>query len=237
MSINKLVPIRDSIFDACDDMGVDITGQIPTLTRWAVKAEKLIGSYYGWKKKKAVLDIKNCKAKLPCGAMQVQYVIAGDQGCDCNDLIVSLNSWTTTFKPALNETFLVVDTGGVNNFECYGIKWEIQDNCLVFERNMNGQKITIQYLGYEEDCDGFIEVNENHVDAIANYIKWKFAERSRYSPIKMDHSDVAKNKNEWKESRAIAVAEDSEISDTDRQQISFMLHDPYCGWGLEIGMH
>ena len=237
MSINKLVPVRDAIFNACDDMGIDTTGQTPTLTRWAVAAEKKIGSYYGWKKKWAVLDVKNCKAKLPCGAMKVQYILVGDHGCDCNDLVTNLSGWATTFVPAINDTFLVIDTGGSNSFQCSGVKWEVQDNALVFERNMNGHKITVQYLGYEEDCDGFIEVNENHVDAIVAYIKWKFADRSRYSPIKMDHTDVAINKNEWKEERAMAIADDSEISDTDRQQITAMLHDPYVGHGLEIGMH
>ena len=59
----------------------------------------------------------------------------------------------------------------------------------------------------------------------------------RYSPIKMDHTDILYSNNKWKEERAMAIADDSEISDTDRQQISSMLHDPYIGWGLEIGMH
>jgi len=236
MSINKLIPIRDAVFEACEDMGIDTTGQIPTLTRWAIKAERKIGSYYGWKKKKAVLDIVNCKAKLPQGAMKVQYVLIGDHGCDCDDIITSLNSWIGTFQPAANDTFLVIDTAGDENFSC-GTRWEVQDNCIVFQKNMNGQKITIQYLGYVEDCDGFIEINENHVEAVTAYIKWKFAERSRYSPIKMDHNDIAKNKNEWKELRSEAMADDSEISDTDRNDIVAMLHDPFVGFGLEKGMY
>jgi hypothetical protein len=237
MSINKLLPVRDAIFNACEDMGVDTTGQIPTLTRWAVDAEKKIGSYYGWVKKRAVLDVVGCKAKLPCGAMKVQYALVGDHGCDCTELISNLNAWAMTFRPAANETFLIVDTIDSNNFQCYGNRWEVQDNSIVFQNNLDGQKVTIQYLGYQEDKNGFIMVNENHVMPIVSYIKWKFAERSRYSPIKMDHTDIAYLKNQWKEERAEAVAADSELSETERAEIVSMLHDPYIGFGLELGMH
>ncbi len=236
MSINKLISIHDSVFNAQKDMGIDTTADVPTLTRWAVEAEREIGSYYGWKKQNAVLTGVGCIAYLPCQAMRVQYVIMGDHGCDCGDLVRSVSTFASNVSATVNDTFFVVDKP-TEEFMCGGINWEVQNNKLVFQGSVDGQKLTIQYLGYELDCDGFPMVNENHIVAISNYIKWKFAERSRFSPIKMDHADIAYMQRRWVEEKLMARAEDSQISETDREQIVSMLHDPYIGFGLNCGMH
>jgi len=232
MSINKLVTIRDAIYNACEDMGIETTSQIPTLTRWAYDAEKRIGSYYGWTKHRAVLDVNNCRAELPCGAMTVQYVMFGDYGCGCADLMNCISNWAQNFNPASNEIFLAVDFPDKQNFCGYGHNWEVQNNSLIFKSDFDGQKVTIQYLGYAEDKDGFLEVNENHIPAIVSYIKWNFAKRSRYSAIKMEYGDIQLNESEWLKNRAIAIADDSYLSDTERQHIVHGLNDPWIGFGL-----
>ena len=160
MSINKLVNIREAVFDATEDMGIDVSSQIPLMTNWALKAEKKIGSYYGWKKKRAVLDVKGCTAALPIGAMAVQFVVHGDHGCDCEELVGNVSRWASSFDASSNEVFLVIDYPELGSTtSCYGNDWETQDNKLVFKDNMDGDKVTIQYLGYECDEDGFIRIN------------------------------------------------------------------------------
>lgn len=236
MSINRLISIHDAVFNAQKDMGVDTTADVPTLTRWAVEAEREIGSYYGWKKQNAVLTGVNCIAYLPCQAMKVQYVIMGDHGCECGDLVRSISTYASNASATINDTFFVVDRAS-DEFMCGGINWEVQNNKLVFQGSVDGQKLTIQYLGYELDCDGFLMVNENHIVAIADYIKWKFAERSRYSPQKMDHGDIGYLQRRWVEEKLMARADDSQISETDREQIVSMLHDPFSGFGLSYNMN
>src|SRR5690349_4075757 len=91
MSVNKLVSIKNAVQDTFEDTGIDITKDIPVFTRWALNAEKEIGSFYSYRKKRAVLTINECRAKLPCDAMSVQIVVNGDQGCDCADLFNRCN--------------------------------------------------------------------------------------------------------------------------------------------------
>ena len=64
----------------------------------------------------------------------------------------------------------------------------------------------------------------------------KFAERSRFSPLKMDHTDVRELERKWRQERNMAVAADSELSETERQDTLDILHDPYVGYGLNVGM-
>ena len=87
MSINKLISIKSAVYEALDDMGQDITRDIPTFMRWATQAEKEIGSPYSWRRKRVVLNVKGCRAKLPMGAMTVKRVVIGDHGCDCEELL------------------------------------------------------------------------------------------------------------------------------------------------------
>lgn len=245
MSINKIISIHDAIYNTFEDTGLDLKTEIPTFTRWAVDAEKKIGSFYGWKKLQQVITGIECRAPLPKEAMRVQRVVFGDYGCDCGILMQNTGNWIMNnmdngnFASIGSEAlFLNVDISTSDPGFCAlnGYPYQVQNNNLVFGQNIDKQKFTIQYLGFEVDCDGFLMVNENHIDAIVAYIKWKLAERSRYSPIKMDHSDVLYNKSEWKELRGQAMADDSELSPEEQYSIASMLHDPYSGWGLSVGM-
>ncbi len=237
MSINKFITIKDAIFDSFQDMGVDITTQTPIFMRWATRAEKQIGSYYGWKKLRAVITAKGCTAELPCGAMRVQVAVMGDHGCDCGELMGGISSWASSVVVTQNEIFLNIDKPDGNQFECAGIKYSIQDNKMVFQKNIDGQKLTIQYLGLAEDCDGFLLVSENHIEAINTYIQLRYAQRSRFSPVKMTEWDVKELKNEYDRQVAHARAEDSALTDTERKEIVAMLNDPYSGWGMDVHSH
>ncbi len=111
----------------------------------------------------------------------------------------------------------------------------MQDNCIVFASNMDGQKVTIEYLGLEEDCDGFVMISENHVPAIIEFIMWKFCVRSRFSQIKMDLADIQMHKQEYNRLVSDARAMDGELTPSERAQCVAMLHDPLSGYGLFIG--
>lgn len=241
MSINKLITIKDAINDAFEDIGIDTTFQMPIFMRWATRAEKEIHSYYGWVKKHKVLTFTGCTVKLPIDAMRVQYVLMGDHGCECTDLISSVSRWASSSVSVANttvsqnEVFLVIDKAD-DSFGCSGIYYEIQDNSLVFRNNYEEQQVTIQYLGLNEDCDGFLMVGENHIDAINYYIKYRYATRSRFSPVKMELGDVMYFKKEWERLCKEARADDAIPSEPERAAIVAMLHDPYVGWGLNVGM-
>jgi len=238
MSINKLISIKEAILEASEDMGFDLTRDKPVFAMWAVRAEKDIGSYYSYIRKRAVLTIKNCRAELPCSAAYLKAVVYGDHGCDCGELFAGLYGWglqweaggTTLFGA---EIFSVVDPLG--SFSLYGERYEVQNNCIVFSTNMDGQKVTVEYLGLEEDCDGFVMINENHVPAIIEYIMWKFCVRSRFSQIKMDLGDIQMHQREYNRLVADSRAIDATLTPMEREACVAMLHNPVSGFGLSIG--
>lgn len=254
MGINKLISVKVPVLNAIQDMGIDITKDVPTFTRWAVWAEKHgIGSYYSLQRKRAVLKVNGCVAELPCEASFVQGVLLGDFGCDCGDLFSMCFNSFGIVGAATTDTFLIIDRPDTNQqVSILGIKWEVQNNKLIFKQNLNAlnvnstttvpqittpQKVTIQYLGIETDKDGFPMVVEGHQEAIAAYIGYMFCKRSRFSPVKMDHGDLQWHWREWMRLASEARASDAELSDTDRQEIAAMISDPYIGRGMEVGMH
>lgn len=236
MSINKFVSIKIPVSHAFDEMGIDITRDKPTFTKWAVRAEKDIGSYYSYKRQRKVLDIVNCRAALPINAAYLKTALLGDHGCECGELFRGVYSWASSISITTNEVFILVDNSGASCFDCCGVTWEVQDNNLVFNKDLNGQKVTVEYLGLEEDCDGFVLINENHIPAIIQFIKWKYAERSRFTPNKMDHMDVKYNKDEYFRLVSDARAEDNTLTDSQRAEIVALIHDPFSGYGLDVSV-
>ncbi len=241
MSINKLISIKNPINDAMDNLGLDHVQDMPIFTTWATLAEKKIGSYYQFKKKRAVLDIKNCIAELPSDARYIQRAILGDLGCDCTDLfnltcsLIPMSSTVLNASPSLN-SFLIVDMGAGYREITGSIPHVIQDNKIILNQNLDGQKLTIQYLGYSTDCDGFMEIGENHVDAIQWFITWKYWYRKRnLSPMEQGKMNTAQK--EWNRECAHARATDGELTESERTEMVKILHDPLAGPGLDLGMH
>lgn len=226
------------MLQAAKDMGIDLTRDKPTFAMWAVRAEKDIGSYYSYKRIRKVLTISGCRAELPCAAAYLKAAVLGDHGCDCDKLMGSLYSWASSVTASSNQVFLLIDQPDTSDQFCLGgISWEVQDNSLLFNKNLDGQKVTIEYLGLEEDCDGFVLCNENHVPAIIEFIMWKFCVRSRFSQNKMDAGDVKEHKYEYFRLASDAKALDATLTDIERAEIVAMLHDPFTGIGLDIGMN
>lgn len=239
--MNKLISIRNAIIDAMELCGADHDKDLPVFTRWATLAEKNIGSYFQYVKKIAVLEVKNCIACLPEDAAYIQRAILGDHGCDCTDLFARFCSkrygsgpYATT-SPDVN-SFMIVDIGSGIHDGYTLINHTVQDNKLIFEHNYDGQKVTIQYLAYQTDCDGFLMISENHVEAITFNILWKYYLRKK-RPSNEDFYKIREYKTDWFRELRNSRAKDAELTETDRLKIVEMIHDPYIGYGLAVGMH
>jgi len=238
MSINKFIPLKDIIYNAFEDMAIDINHDFPTFKRWALAAETEISSFYSLKKETVVLVVCGCVATLPQKARIVRAVVAGDCGCDCGDLIDNLLTWATgqtAFNPG--QVFLSVDVPDMSRPLFTGLKYNIVDNQLVFSQNLDGQSITVQFRGLHEDCNGELMVNENHEEAIGLYLEYRFCRRSQYSANKIERSVTKSLQIDWMMERDHARATDAKLSPSERADIVEMLHDPYAGWGLQVGMN
>ena len=154
---------------------------MPSLIRWATEADRKIGSYYDYERKVEVLKVTDCKVEVPLGAVHVIAIIMGDNGCDC-DLFFKNNYSMTKTTLTLSETEVFYWTDG--SIFPSDVNWEIQNNNIIFESNFDGQYVTVFYLSYCLDKDGFVLVNENNIEAISLYLKLKLSELERWREMK-----------------------------------------------------
>lgn len=236
MSINKLVSIKNAIVDASDMLALDHNAFLPIFMGWATYAEKEIGGA-GVIRKFAVLDICGCTAQLPDDAFKIRGAILGSHDPNCGTLFSNTLLSGATLASTANSQFVVVDVGSIGSTSpyCNIVPYEIQDNKLVFNQSVSATEITIVYDGYATDCDGFIKIGENHVEAISRYIQWMYWTRKR----KKDNQEVnSMNKAEmqWDRLCAHARALDNELTETEREEIAQTYNDPYAGRGLYKGM-
>lgn len=242
MSINKLISIKNPIVDAMAMLHLDVDQDkfIPLFTAFATDAEKQIGSPAQYELKRAVLDINQCVACLPIDAVKVEIAIMGDRGEDCNNLL--RNCWTAFQNPSVygtvDNTFLVVDAYSTpDGYTFVTVPFTIQNNKIVFDsNNYDGQKVTIQYLSYKRDCDGFLEIGENHVNAIKWYILYMYY-MGKPSMNSLEYGKMNKYEMEWNRECAHARALDAIPTPSERQYIVQMTHDPYAGISLSNGMY
>lgn len=237
MSINKLISIKHPIIDAMDMMALDHKNHFPMLMVWATDAERAIGSYYQYIRKWKALDICGCVAHLPEDAVKVEHAIFGDHEDNCGDMFNTIFSNPTMINATGDNTFLVVDAGGsnINTSTCGITPYSYQDNKIIFDVKPNSDKVTIQYIGYKTDCDGFVEISENHKQAIVQYIlhQWYVRKQKKTSA---EFQQMNWHFLQWDRACANARSLDSELTETEREEIAQMFHDPYVGRGLFVGM-
>lgn len=219
-------------------MGIDHNRDIPLFTSWAVEADRKIGSYYSYKKKIVVLDVVDCRAELPCEAVAVLALLLGDHGCNCNLVFNGLYSFINAQLSAHNagSGWIVIDDSGGPSYRCENISYEIQNNHLVFRGNFDGQKVTVNILALETDADGFPLINENHVDAVAQYIEYKHALRTRWNSIenKITETAIAHMQQEWGRKARWSRGDDGAPSQSEQNEITRMVNDPISGLGISL---
>jgi hypothetical protein len=240
--INKLVSTKNVVLNLMDSLALDHDKYRPMFTNWMLWAERQIGSPYSYVKKHKVLTIKDCYAELPNDAMYLQIAILGDLGDCCQDIFDS-TCYGLTQANLTNETyastagFLVVDLGNTttDNLNFGFVQYLIQDNKIVFLTNYDGQKVTIQYLGLQTDCDGFPLINENHLEALEEYCMYKF--RRRRVKTGIDVGLYRDHFNSWSRLAASCKADDMMFNDSETRMIGEMVNNPWAGKGLWLGQY
>jgi len=240
MSINNLISIKEPIVDAMDQLGINTMQDIPVFTRWATLAEKNINSYFQFKLKRKVIPIVGCTACLPEDAAFLQLAILGDLGDDCANLFATACSRINLSSATLNAsaettTFLIVDMGSGYTSYLGSVEHVVQGNKIILSQNLDGQSLTIQYLGYECDEEGFLKVGENHVQAITWFIIWRYYFRMKRKNS-LDYGQMNKAEAEWHRECANARAKDGAPTDSEQTELAAMISNPYAGNSLGVGM-
>lgn len=240
MSINKAISIQNPVIDAITLLGLDHDKDKPVFTRWAVLAEKEIGTKAALERKRIVLTIEGCSACLPDDAEILEGAILGDYGCECGDLFDSTFCGAGGVFSVNNSSgdmgsFLIVDVYNSGEQQYGFVNYTIQDNKLVFSADYDGQSVTVQYQGLKTDCDGFPLISENHVEAIREYIMYmNYVRKKRKTGA--EFQQMMLHKNEWFRLCSHARADDNMLTMPERETIARMNSDPYAGRGLSVGM-
>lgn len=226
--------------DAKMQLGIDHDKDDMYLYNRALEAEKKIGSFYQYERKREVIDINGCTACLPPDAVLVEIAVIGNQGEGCEnllDLYCGVGGITNTNLDG-QANFLVVDVGGsIGETVTVGTPgFHVQNNKIIFNNDLDGQQVTVQYLRYKVDCHGFMEVGENHIEAIKWFIVWNWFMRDGGNHyVQRDKMIMARD--EWERNCRSARADDSRMSPTERAEAARLYANPFTGRGLWQGMY
>lgn len=232
--MNDLVSIKEPINRALDNMAMDEIDAVPIMIDWAIECDRdRIGSYYNYEERIHVLDVNECKAKLPCGTEVIVGVLLGDCGCDCGLFFnVGLSKHKSGKITSLDEGLIVIDASSGPTVTTSGLRYTIQNNHLVFEANLDEQKVTVKTLGYKLDNNGFPMINRNHIPAISSFLEWKVAKRNRWKPkaVKFSASELREMERIWEDECADARAKDNLETPSSRDEIALLINDPLTGY-------
>lgn len=241
MSINKLISIRNPIVEAQDLLGLDHDKDIPFFMNIATNAEKQIESYFQYERARKVIDVIHNTALLPNDAVLVECASLGDHlnNSNCDGIFNNIIANNNVTNVNSNGLFLVVDISDVNantGFNYTQLDYSIQNNKMIFNNACNADKITIRYIKYKTDCDGFLEIGENHVNAIKWYIVWMYNVRSKNKNY-IDRDMMAMYEREWNRECRHARAEDNRMTALEKTLAANSYNNPMSGRGLRQGMY
>lgn len=233
MSIKKMVSVDLAIQTAMEDMGMEDDRFRPKFTRWAIDAERKIGSFYSYKRD--YVKLVRCDAnhyEIPCHVVGIVGIIFG---------CVSLTNCGKIFRNQYNyygnggaynalANYFTISVDGVV-MGSYNRQWEIQDNKVVFLYPQTQEEITIDCIIYQIDERGFPLVNETHIDAIAQYIKMMRADGSIWIPSEQSigRGDKADLTREWNRKCSLARGIDGAPTSSEMGEIVEMYNDHLSG--------
>lgn len=231
--INKLVSIKNSVQSALDSIGAENTRMVPVLTTWGVYADDAIGGYRLLTKRTEVLTFTCNYVELPEDTVCIlPCFLWGDHGCDCNNSFTESRWIIDNSFLGISQvgSFVVIDNSAANPVKLQG-KYEIQDNKMVFPCNYDGEKITIQIIAYKRDQEGFIMINQNHVEACAQYMQYRLAKQTRFKTKEYRLSDTAilDERREWNRMCRDARATDGEATGPELENAINIINNPYSG--------
>jgi hypothetical protein len=211
----KRLSVKEALLDFVEDTGDTL--DINVAHRWARKAESAINSKRGYMLKSALRTVENCRITLPDDCVNVLMVLEGDymdEKRKFSDLYMDsiVNNYTDDLD--IEHCWITLDVTRINP-----ALWEEYGNELIFTSEYEGIEVTLQYKAFEFGSDGYLIVNESHIEAIEAFVFFKSVSKYRHILFKREkiirggHTDYV-NEKEDKYHRAVrnARAQDSKLT-------------------------
>lgn len=240
MSIKKKISIHNAIIELIDSTSPEYTSLLPTLMKWSIWADQKIASAYAYEEEIIVRDVIDRRAELPADCVYVKAIVVGDQSA--LDINAFYNNYYTYYQEATIPYFgeSVIFNWSTTDviYRPIPLHWKVLDNEIYFETSFEDQKITLLILRYKRDKNGFPLVNENHIEAISAYLKWRLADRERYNQfktLKLSGASlrfVEDLKQEWARQCRNARATDNDDTTEHTRIMSDIIRHPFSGDGL-----
>ena len=157
----KRVSVKRVIANVIRNLDVtDATRNLYDFVEWAFEAERKIGSYKTFVKKEVTLNISNKQASLPSDFLSLI------------DLKKSGDASNSTYFSQSSASF-PSDVDKKNTF------YFTEDTINVSTSDVSS--IDIAYYAVDTDDEGFPTIADNHEDAVAAYIMYKYKSRDYYN--------------------------------------------------------
>jgi len=237
MEIYKTTSIQNVIQNITEDTDLDLIKYKPRITRWITYIDREIGAMHLYKKKRCVLTAKTCYLELPSDAVVLlPGILYGDQGTDCESAfsdarcgrLITTAQYPSTFETSA--TFIAVD-GGYENAGKNPFDYKVVNNKLYLPKDYDGELFTVEYLGYETDCDGFAMIRESNHEACNYYVQSKLAETTRWrsQEFKMTESVINKLVSTYSFYVRKARSDAGQPTEQEWLQIREMVNNPLTG--------
>lgn len=238
MKVSNVVSVNNAIAIAMEDLGGNVSqNMIPVMIRWAIDADKEIGSRNYYEPKRKAVKAEGVYLDIPCDAVFVKpYVVEGDyekDDCCCEEAVLSCISGSDAplIMTASSEDYSLTHTsvGGVAvNFYKKNVGYKIFNKKIRFGCDKSGKTFTIFYIGYQTDCDGFPMIRESNVPAAVAYIKYMYAERMRFSGDKaFTIGERRELKLEYSRQVGKSIVASNATTEEQNQNIRDMMNSPF----------
>lgn len=171
----KRITISKSITDFAEDNDFPLS-DIATLMKWAINCEKKM-SKYGHYFKCELHTITESYISLPDSVVDVHKIFFGDVTDEFERVFSNSNTIRMTEETVSGIEYAWSSLNGVQLNE---LLWEWANGNINFTTNYDGEEVTVFFTELEKNDEGFIIVNESHIEAIQAYLKFKIAEREEF---------------------------------------------------------
>lgn len=204
--MRRRVSIKNAILEVVESTSETYTKNMPTLMRWAKQSYIRINSYTASDPAVFLTTGEGTMAAIPSDAVMISLIFFGDITETLNPQL-SAPMFVDILERFIN--YQLVGGGFVTRREVYyysdgisiqstGIPWQVQNDKLIFEKDVDGQTFTILYLKLPSDEVGYPLIEEEQVQAIGKFIEMKLAERENHHKFiagKLKQADIIYARN------------------------------------------
>ena len=237
IGINRFVSIHNAVQNAIDDLGV--SGEYRRIfIRWAIEADMRIGGIRALEEKSCCITVCGCSAELPMDAVAISNkgIVLGSCDGECDTRTLFNDYWINREVQVGGFCFYDFNGKTYSFFDRYRI---LDNKISFFDDRLDGKMITVYYVGYKTDCDGFPMVKTNHIEALTEWIIYKYYRRTKTSATekRIVSGDVTEQRQVALFAILGARAEDGEPTQDERDNIISAVNSPFTGTSDFINLY